>query len=198
MNIFRLWLLIGLISLNANCQTCTYENLSKIFNFKVIPIPKKEDIITINVEITEKENSKKVQTVTIECDGFYLDSFDDCKKVKSYSTGINDKLPIGDENDSGNFIVADFNFDGIEDFAVKRDPGGNGGPLYAYFLQGDDKVFYKSSYLSNTVVFFPIEINPKKRTLTTYLHANAYQKNRRIFKYNPKTKKWKCIYDKLE
>jgi len=127
-----------------------------------------------------------------------LDSFDDCKNVKSYSTKVNSELPIGGGNDSGNFIVADFNFDGLEDFAIKRDPGGNGGPLYAYFLQAEDKKFYKSSYLSNLVEFFPIEINTIKKTITTLVHANAYQKNKRTFKYNPETKKWKLIFNGFE
>jgi hypothetical protein len=198
MKILKLTLLISLISLNLIGQTCSYENLSKNFNFEVIPIAKKEDLIQIVVKVTTKENSKSVQTLTIECQGFYLDSFDDCKNVKSYTTKINSELPTGDENDSGNFIVADFNFDGLEDFAIKSDPGGNGGPLYAYFIQAPDKKFYGSSYLTDTVQFFPNEINSAKRTITTFLHANAYQKNRRIFKYNPKAGKWKLIYDKLE
>jgi len=198
MNILKLTFLISLISLNVLSQTCSYENLSKSFNFKVIPIPKKEDLIQIVVEVTNKVNLKRAQTLTMECEGFYLDSFDDCKNVKSYSTKVNSKLPVGGENDSGNFIVADFNFDGLEDFAIKRDPGGNGGPLYAYFLQAEDKKFYKSSYLSNLVEFFPIEINIIKKTITTLVHANAYQKNKRTFKYNPKAKKWKLIYNGFE
>ena len=197
---------ISLISLNVFGQTCSYvfgrtclyENLSKKFNFKVLPISKKEDLIQLVVQVTEKENSKKIQKLTIECEGFYLDSFENCKNVRSYITEINSQLPSGDENDSGNFIVADFNFDGLEDFAIKSDPGGNGGPLYTYFLQAEDKKFYRSNYLSDIVQFFPIEINPTNKTLTTFLHANAYQKNRRIFKYNQKAKKWKLIYNGFE
>lgn len=191
-------ILICLISSTVIGQTCSHENLSKNFNFKVIPIPKKDDLIQIVITVTEKENSKTVQTLTVECEGFYLDSFNDCKNVKSFSTNINSDLPTGDENDSGNFIVADFNFDGLEDFAIKNDPGGNGGPLYTYFLQAKDRKFYRSKYLSETVQFFPIEINSTKRTLTTFLHANAYQKNRRIFKYNLTAKKWKLIHDGFE
>jgi hypothetical protein len=168
------------------------------FNFKVIPNPKKDDLLQIVIEVRRKDKSKNTQTLTIECEGFYLDSFDNCKNIRSYITKINNLLPSGDETDSGNFIVADFNFDGLEDFAVKSDPGGNGGPLYTYFMQNDDRKFYKSSYLSNVVQFFPTEINPKKKTLTTFLHANAYQKNRRIFKYNQKAKKWKMIFTGFE
>jgi hypothetical protein len=198
MNILKLTLLISLISLNVFSQTCSYENLSKNFNFKVIPIPKNEDLIQIVIEISEKINPKRTQTLNVECEGFYLDSFDNCKNVKSYSTKINCELPTRDENDSGNFIVADFNFDGLEDFAIKSDPGGNGGPLYEYFLQAKDRKFYKSLYLSETVEFFPIEINSTKKTITTLVHANAYQKNRQIFKYNQKAKNWKRIYDEFE
>lgn len=198
MNILKIAFIISVTSLNVFGQTCTYENLSKKFNFKVVPIPKKEDLIQLVVHVTEKENSKRTQNLTIECEGFYLDSFDNCKNIRSYSTKVNSQLPSGDEHDSGNFIVADFNFDGIEDFALKSDPGGNGGPLYTYFLQAEDRKFYRSNYLSDTVQFFPIEINSANKTVTTFLHANAYQKNRRIFKYNLKAKKWKLIHDGFE
>lgn len=152
----------------------------------------------LKVEVTEKNKSKVYQTVTIDCEGFYLNSFDNCKNVRSYITKVNSELPSGDENDSGNFIVADFNFDGFEDFVIKSDPGGNGGPLYTYFLQAEDRKFYRSKYLSDIVQFFPTEINAAKKTLTTFLHANANQKNRRIFKYNLKAKKWKLIHDGFE
>lgn len=198
MNILKISFIISIISINVFGQTCSYENLSKKFNFIVVPIPKKKDLIQLVVQVTNKDNSKIIQKLSIVCEGFYLDSFDNCKNVRSYITKINSLLPSGDENDSGNFIVADFNFDDLEDFAIKSDPGGNGGPLYTYFLQTEDKKFYRSKYLSDTVQFFPTEINSIKKTLTTFLHANAYQKNRRIFKYNQKAKKWRLIYDGFE
>ena len=198
MNILKIALIICFTSLNVVGQTCTYENLSKKFNFKVVPKSKNEELIQLVVQITDKENSKKTQKLTIKCEGFYLNSFDICNNVRSYSTKENSELPSGDENDSGNFIVEDFNFDGFEDFAIKSDPGGNGGPLYAYFLQAEDRQFYRNKYLTETVQFFPIEINSTNKTLTTFLHANAYQKNRRIFKYNQKAKKWKLIHDGFE
>ncbi|MEC4003617.1 hypothetical protein OX283_003010 [Flavobacterium sp. SUN052] len=197
MNVLKLIFLITLISFKAVSQTCSYKKLSKEFDFTITLNSKKLDSIQVLIKITNKV-SQKIQALKIETEGLYIDSFNDCKNVKSYSTKINSELPTGDENDSGNFIVADFNFDGMEDLAIKRDVGGNGGPLYAYFLQAKDKKFYESLYLSNTVEFFPIEINSTKKTITTFLHANAYQKNRRIFKYNQKAKKWKLIYDKLE
>lgn len=206
MNILKMTFIISFISLNIFGQTCPYvfgrtcshENLSKKFNFKILTISKKEDLIQLVVQVANKENSKKFQRLTIECEGFYLDSFENCKNVRSYITEINSQLPSGDENDSGNFIVADFNFDGLEDFAIKSDPGGNGGPLYTYFLQAEDRKFYKSSYLTDTMQFFPTEINTSKKTLTTFLHANANQKNRRIFKYNQNEKKWELIHDSFE
>lgn len=38
-------------------------------------------------------------------------------------------------------------------------------------------------------------INSRKKTLTTLVHANAYQQGKTIFKYNSKSKKWK-VYSK--
>lgn len=198
MNISKLIILLCSISISGNSQTCIHKNLSKNFDFKISLVGKNTDSLKILATITQKSHPLKIQNLEIKTDGFYFDSYNNCDKVRSYSTKINDNLPSGDENDSGNLIVADFNFDGLEDFAVKNDPGGNGGPVYAYFLQAEDKKFYKNSYLSDRVQFFPIKIDSIKKTMTTLVHASAYQKNRRIFKYNQKTKKWKLIYDKLE
>ncbi len=176
---------------------CFYENLSKEFNFKTIPISKNEDLLQVTVEITEKENTDKIQTIKMECNR-YWDFLNDCENVKSYSTKINNELPTGHEHDSGNLIIADFNFDGLEDFAIKNDEGGNGGPLYTYFIQDKNKNFHQNSYLTDTVKFFPIEINMAKKTITTLVHANAYQNSKRIFKYSPKTEKWNLIYSDFE
>lgn len=198
MNILKLTLLACLMSLSAFGQTCSYKKLSKDFNFKISLLPKEDYLMQVKITVSDKWDAKKKQTLSIDTYGIYPDSFNDCKNARSFSTKINSELPTGNENDSGNFIVADFNFDGLEDFAVKIDIGGNGGPLYYYFIQGEDEKFYKSSYLSDIVKFFPIEINQKKKTITTYLHANTYQQHRRIFKYNQKAKKWKLIYSKLE
>ena len=198
MNILKLIVLTTLISAKVTSQTCTYKKLSKEFNFKVSLIQKEKDSIRVLIQITNKAFEKKIQILKFDTEGLYIDSFSDCKNVKSYSTKINSELPTGDENDSGNLIVADFNFDGLEDLAIKYDVGGNGGPLYMFYLQAKDKKFYKSSYLSEVVEFFPVEINSTNKTITTFLHANAYQKNRRIFKYNQKAKKWKLIHDGFE
>lgn len=198
MKILKLIVLTTLISGKIACQTCSYKKLSKDFDFSVSLIQKKNDSIRVLIQITNKAFRKKIQTLKIDTEGLYIDAFNNCNNVKSYSTKINSELPTGDENDSGNLIVADFNFDGLEDLAIKSDVGGNGGPLYMFYLQAEDKKFYKSYYLSEIVEFFPIEINSTNKTITTFLHANAYKKNRRIFKYNQKSKKWKLIHDGYE
>lgn len=197
MQTVKLIILATLISFKTMGQSCSYENLSKDFNFAVTLISKSIDSIQITVRITDK-TSTEIQTLQLDTDGFYLDSFNDCDNVKSFSTKINSELPVGGENDSGNLIIADFNFDGLEDIAVQRDPGGNGGAIYAYFIQTADKQFYKNSYLTDTVIFFPIEMDSAKKTITTLVHANAYQMNRQVFKYIPKRKKWKLISNTFE
>jgi hypothetical protein len=181
-------------------QECpVHEDLSLHFNFRVqLTYSEESNRAEITVTVIDKSDPESIQTVKLDTEGFYADSFSDCKEVRSYSTHVNDTLASGDENDSGNLIVADFNFDGLEDFAIKCDPGGNGGPIYEYYLQESDKKFHKSDYLSKSMMFFPIEINAEKNTLTTLVHANSYQKERQVFKYKKRSKKWKVIFEGLE
>ena len=42
-----------------------------------------------------------------------------------------------------------------EDFAIKKDSGGNGGPLYEFYLQNVRQKFVKDDFLTNTLEFFP-------------------------------------------
>jgi hypothetical protein len=41
--------------------------------------------------------------------------------------------------------------------------------------------------------FFPDKINPGNKTLTTLVHANAYQLGEKVFKYDTTTGLWKRI-----
>lgn len=64
-----------------------------------------------------------------------------------------------------NLVFADYNFDGLEDFAITKEEGGNGGPIYIYYFQNKIGNFEIDQYLSNEMGYFPIEINNKERTL---------------------------------
>lgn len=75
------------------------------------------------------------------------------------------KIKEGIEN-YHSFIIDDFNFDGLEDFAIINYEGSNAGPQYAYFLQTPNKQFINDDFLTSEMRFFPTEINKENETLT--------------------------------
>lgn len=91
------------------------------------------------------------------------------------------------------FIIADLNFDGLEDFAISNYVGGNAGTLYAYFIQNKDGKFNLDPYLTDKIRFFPRNIDFKNKTLT-FLHLSGCcsQVNFKVQLQN--TNKWKQTF----
>ena len=102
------------------------------------------------------------------------------------------RKPLAPKNDFGDLIVTDLNFDGKEDLAIKREEGGNGGPLYFFYIQTEEK-FILNEYLSNEMMFFPIDFNPKTKTMRTYVRMNSSQDESIFYQYSDSEKKWKII-----
>lgn len=164
-------------------QGCVYSKLSKTYSFLV---SFRDSFVTLTIN-NNKTGKKQVITYQAE---FLIDEFESCNAVRSYITGYNKNTPIVD-NDYGSLIVADFNFDGREDVAIKNDSGGNGGPLYNYYLQNAKGIFVIDDFLTNTVQFFPSDINPAKNQLITTVHATTMQLSETTYKLNTATGQWK-------
>lgn len=181
-------------------QTCLHKNLSKDFNFeiKLRKIKNRNNEIdsnSVKIIVSNKISNKK-QELSFGSGFLFEKTFIDCKTVRSYSTGINKSREIID-NDFGDLIIADFNFDNREDFAVKNDSGGNGGPTYNFYIQDKNKNFALDNFLTTQMEFFPSKFITKSKRLVTYVHANAYQLSENIFEYNEQLKKWKYKDSKL-
>lgn len=181
-------------------QTCLHKNLSKEFNFEIkvrkIKNPKEEiDSNAVKVTVYNKITNKK-QELNFGSSFLFEKTFINCKNVRSYSTGTNKNAEIID-NDFGDLIIADFNFDNKEDFAVKNDSGGNGGPTYNFYVQDKNKNFALDQFLTSEMEFFPSKFILKNKRLITYVHANAYQLSENIFEYNDISKKWKYKQSRL-
>jgi hypothetical protein len=182
-----------------HAQLCTHTGLSSAFTFSTTAERIKIDTVyrdscTIRISIANKKSGKVVQVVQYSSTFLYEDVFKKCEQVRSYSTGFNSKAEALDNN-YGDLVVADFNFDGKEDFAVIRESGVSQGPLYSFYIQSASNVFNYDKYLSETVVYFP-EINRKKRTLTIYTLAGSIGVSERIYKLD-KLNKWKLVSKKL-
>lgn len=95
------------------------------------------------------------------------------------------------------FIVADYNFDGLEDFAVLNYEGGNGGPLYAYFLQDRQGHFSREPAFPLQEGVFPKKIDPKTKTLTISGPVGCCSINTAVYQLKANNK-WTMISSKQE
>jgi hypothetical protein len=178
-----------LLSLWSAGQTCFHQDLSAQFNITVSTQKIREDSTVVNIVIRDKNHDVTKQSITFGSNYFHGTEFTDCKNVRSYPARINDTLEVVD-NDYGDLIVADFNFDGLDDFAVLKDPGGNGGPVYHFYLQQKTGAFQIDRFLSREMEFFPDKIDPETKTLRTRVPAGVCWITETVYAYNPKTKGW--------
>ncbi|RYU92968.1 XAC2610-related protein [Emticicia agri] len=171
---------------------CDYKNLSKEFDLKLFFNRYKtttvNDSCIVRLIISDKIDHHVIDTLLLTSIYYYDNVFKDCNHVLSYSTKVDFK-GVGDDNDYGNIVIADLNFDNKEDIAVINDSGGNGGVFYNYYLQENQK-FVLDKYLTDSMTYFPTKINKANRTLITYVHANAYQLAEHVYYFNNKTNNW--------
>lgn len=189
--------LLFLLSFGCFAQKCVHKNLSKDFDFvteRSGSLSSVGDSTTVMVTVIKKEDGEQ-QPITLISGWLYDESFVACNAVRSYTTGINKDMDTMD-NDFGDLVVADFNFDGLEDLAIKRAEGGNAGPVYNFYIQSKDGDFELNRFLTDHMMFFPFVIDPKKKRLTTLVHGNAYQMSEKIFELKGK-KSWKEISHRL-
>ncbi|WP_345237366.1 FG-GAP repeat protein [Hymenobacter saemangeumensis] len=178
-------------------QVCTHPDLSNTLVFKTTLRRLKQpdgtlDSCIIRLAISNKLNQKPIQTISFSSNFLFASAFRQCRAVRSYLTGKNQDAPVVD-NDYGDLIVADFNFDGREDVAVKNDSGGNGGPQYSYYLQTSSGKFILNKFLTNEMQFFPCSINKTRRTLTTQVHAGVNGLGETVFRLDGATQQWRVV-----
>lgn len=181
-------------------QNCKHTHLSGRYDFEtaIVRIPRGDywDSSVVRLTIIEKRDKKQVQQITINSTFLFSSAFSNCNAVRSYVTGLNSNLADTD-NDFGDLVIADLNFDGAEDIALKQDSGGNAGPVYNFYLQQKNRQFIADTFLTKHMEFFPTRINVKSRTLVTLAHANAYQMAEHTYKFNQATGKWEQIKHRL-
>lgn len=177
----------------TNGQTCYHSDLSNDFDFETslqrFKMGEFPDSCLINIRIINKVQKKEVQLIQISSTFLFDNAFRDCYCVRSYVTGKNKKNDSSD-NDFGDLIIADFNFDSIADMAVKNNSGGNGGPTYDFYLQTKNGEFTRDSYLTESMEFFPSELNSNKMTLVTLVNTNVSELCEITYKYRRKSSNW--------
>ena len=178
-------------------QRCEHTDLSGKYDYVTSTAKTKDaktgsdEISEIRLQIISKSNKKQIQDVVVEPGrprGLF-DEFTNCSAVRSYITGKNKDADALD-NDWGDLIVADLNFDNREDFAIKYDSGGNAGPAYEFYTQDKSGRFRKDLFLSNEMGFFPGTIDTRRKRLITTYHADVAHYWEEIFKFNQVTRRW--------
>jgi len=194
MNKVLFTMLIVFLAYSVHGQTCIHRKLSKKYDFKVNlnrPTPGADDEkIVVTVDVIDKVSGKKNQEITVKPTFIFSDVFVNCNRVRSYTTGVNQNMESVDY-DFGDLIVADFNFDSREDFALKTESGGNAGPSYDFYIQNADGKFSLDTFLTNQMGSFPKRIIKSNRTLVTSIHANANQQCETTYRLDEN--KWKRI-----
>ncbi len=189
---------MAVFSFKVDAQ-CMHRDLSKRFDYKITKTRKTDANgygwdAKITIDIYNKSDGKLFQTISYKPENTFESTFKDCNNERSYITGKNEKAEIAD-NDYGDIVIADLNFDGKEDIAVKYNLPADIGPEYWYFVQ-TDKGFKKDEYLSENMPFFPELIKPERHLLVSYVQPTAGTTIRQ-FRYNTTTKKWRKIGDRF-
>lgn len=176
---------------------CFYDNLSDKYNYQVNVFRSgREDNWhepdSITIYILNKSDNKILQTIGITPGLLYYDSYTDCNNVKSNITKFNPDRNLF-EYPYSELIIGNFNFDSLEDFAIMVDEGGNCGAIYQYYIQDSKGVFHKDSFLSEEMLYFPVDIDNKYKTLKTLVHKDAFGAYEKEYKYDDKNKSWKFV-----
>jgi hypothetical protein len=188
---FALWLNIGVCStMSLRAQSITYSNLSYTYIYKITVVKGSDDYDCQLRLYVFKRDGKQLQEIDVDAGSLYdSDAFKSNKNSRSYITGKGRNVPVEDF-DFGDLIIADLNFDGKEDIAVKSGLSADAGPYYAFYTQRNDGCFYADNYLTNYVASFPKYINAKAKTVTTQIQTTYSPTGKKTFKYDVKTKKW--------
>ncbi len=180
---------------------CNYKELSYTFDYKV-KVKKMLNTIDyydssiVKIYIIDKNTNNFVDSVSFTSLFLTYNSFQDCNNVRSYISGKNETQIISDNN-YGQLVIVDLNFDSKEDIAIIHDSGGSSGPHYSYFIQDQKNTFHLDQFLTDSVDFFPEEIDVKKMTLTTRVSSGAKWLSEREFHFNSNLNKWKTVGHKF-
>ena len=188
------------MALSVNAQDCKYTDLSTTYDYEIHNVLRRSNYVVhsapLEVRVLDKKTGKTVQRISFLSGVLFLDKYENCGVVRSFITGKN-KDAAAPGNDHGNLIIADLNFDGKEDIAIKYDSSNTGGPIYNFYTQQADGTFKKDTYLSNSVMYFPVAINNKNKTLRINVPIGIHKHTETTYQYNNQTNSLKIVNHKL-
>jgi hypothetical protein len=179
-----------------------FKDLSNVYNYKIIDkyhSAKKQnyyDSVLRVIKIFNK-NDSLVQKIypNLQMTPWYFHEHDwPFRLSRSYITGKNANYNDMD-NYCGEIVVADLNFDGLEDFATPINSGVDNGPHYAFYIQNRNNKFEYNKYLTKNLTWFPEKINDSIMSFTSSVPCGVYGTWYRTFKFDTILKTWKKTKD---
>ncbi|MFT5819082.1 MAG: hypothetical protein ACI8ZM_000304 [Crocinitomix sp.] len=182
-------------------HTTRYTQLSNQFNIEVavrVNATNNPDFAStyLRIRILEKDSKNVIQTIRKKHFWIPNNLYTDRNHSRSYSTGFNADNIVVDDN-FGDVVIADLNFDGLDDFAVTYDHGVSNGNHYYFYFQRHNKTFYRQVFLTEEMVLFPAVIDYKNKRLTTRTAAGANNVGERVFQYNSEKNSWFLLSTRL-
>lgn len=179
-----------------------FKSLSNIYNYKIIDkyssVKNQNyyDSVLRIIKIFNKKDSlvQKIYPNLQMTPWYFLEIDDSLRLSRSYITGKNANYNDLD-NYCGEIVVADLNFDGLEDFATPINSGVDNGPHYAFYIQNRNNKFEYNNYLTKNVTWFPEKINDSLMSFTSSVPYGVYGTWYRTFKCDTILKTWKKTKD---
>lgn len=181
--------------LNCRKATSINELKNEDLSFSIRIVNKDIDNRPSKIKIKVIKNNKDFQDIMYS-PGTWLSVTDSLSinQINYFSSGK--KITEGVEN-FHNFIIADLNFDGFEDFAILYYFGGSGGPVYSYYFQDkNDGTFKTEKQFPLNEGPFPKNIDGKNNTLTISGPRGCCKVSTTIFQL--KNNKWDVLSSKEE
>ena len=182
------WESLDLNNMNENASIkknhayfCNYSKVSNLFDFNLIVDKMKdkdsEDVSQAYLKIITKDKKETIQTIEFIPESSMMSY--ECSS-RSYITGFN-KNEEAMDGMYGDLVVADFNFDGKEDFAIARDIGFT--EFYNFYLQQNNH-FEISDFLTTNLRGFP-SLDTINKTLTTSNATGVDGLETQVFQFVP-------------
>lgn len=169
------------------------KNLSDSLYFQTtilhIPLHEYADSCIVHVFVFDKMTSQPVDTISFTSHFIPGDSTYWHVRNRSYQTGWNLKSALFAWDA---IIVADFNFDGMDDFAAQIGGGGSLGPIYNFYIQEPKGKWQLAPYLCDSVSFCRLYFEPDNKIFRLRI-SQGWGSEISSFKYYPTKKTWKKI-----
>ncbi len=162
-------------------------------NFNVYTNVEGEDSSVVQVVVTSKRDEKTIDSILLTTTHYCNMHFSSDTNVRSYTTYVNKDREIIDDY-YGDIIVADFNFDGLDDITILREPS-NAMDRYAFYIQSKEGKFKPNTFLNDSVQCFPSLFDADKKQLTTYIRVGCCNISEHI--YQLQRNKWREISQEL-